>query len=371
MTKATQKPPSQKYMTFLSQLLLAPRDSQKARATIMEPLKAQVQGMSRSEFDELLELANSNHVIVRGMEIVLELMREANDETRAAWAEAALDVERARISTALKFLQEICSAFEQERYDVAVIKSLDHWPDLGSDLDLYSNAAPADISRLMKRHFDAKVATRSWGDRLAQKMNFMIPELSEAVEIHMGRLGQTGEQVAIASRLSQRTRRVLVGNQEFRVTSASDRIMISTLQRMYRHFYFRLCDVVDSAALADSGGIDYQDLRNAATLAGIWEGVATYLVIVSDYVRKYRGSGLDLPEFVVREARFGGEQIYYAKEFLRVPIMPQSAKLYGSQLAGLLRKREIQNGARLSLLPWLATVALVGQKITGSDKGIW
>jgi len=51
--------------------------------------------------------------------------------------------------------------------------------------------------------------------------------------------------------------------------------------------------------------------------------------------------------------------------------MPQAAKLYGSQLAGLLRKRKLQNGARLSLLPWLATAAVVGQRITGSDKGIW
>jgi hypothetical protein len=92
---------------------------------------------------------------------------------------------------------------------------------------------------------------------------------------------------------------------------------------------------------------------------------------VSDYVKQFRGTGLELPQFVRSTARFGGDQVYYAKEFLRVPIMPQSAKLYGSQLAGLLRKRELQNGARLSLLPWLATAALVGQKVTGSDKGIW
>jgi hypothetical protein len=51
--------------------------------------------------------------------------------------------------------------------------------------------------------------------------------------------------------------------------------------------------------------------------------------------------------------------------------MPQSAKLYGSQLTGLLRKGEIHSSARLGLLPWLATAAAVGQKITGSDKGIW
>jgi hypothetical protein len=51
--------------------------------------------------------------------------------------------------------------------------------------------------------------------------------------------------------------------------------------------------------------------------------------------------------------------------------MPQSAKLYGSQLTTLLLNRELKNSVRLSLLPCLATAAAVGQKITGSDKGIW
>jgi len=299
------------------------------------------------------------------------MMREVKDESRAEWAQTALAAERARITTALTFLQEICISFEQERFDVAVIKSLDHWPDLGSDLDLYSNAKPDDIFKLMSRRFNAQFAPRSWGDRLAGKWNFLIPDLPEAVEIHMGRLGQTGEQATIASRLVERARRVLIGSHAFLVPSVSDRLMISTLQRMYRHFYFRLCDIVDTTELSDSGGIDYRELRSLASQAGIWEGVATYLVIVSDYVKGYRGSGLDLPQFVMATARFGGDEVYYAREFLRVPIMPQSVKLYGSQLAGLLRKRELQNGVRLSLLPWLATAAAVGQKITGSDKGIW
>ncbi len=117
--------------------------------------------------------------------------------------------------------------------------------------------------------------------------------------------------------------------------------------------------------------IDYEDLRAAALASGIWEGVATYLAIVSDYVEQYRGAALDLPGFVTESARFGGKEIYFAREFLRVPILPQSARLYGAQLTGLLRKRELHSSARLGLLPWLATAAAVGQKITGSDKGIW
>jgi hypothetical protein len=358
-------------MILLSRLLLLPRNSDPTYSSEMAALKSDIRNISREEFDELLSLANSNHVIVRGMELFLNMMREAKDSIRAEWAETALVEERARINNAVSFLHKICKAFEEENRDVTVIKSLDHWPDLGSDLDLYSNAKSKEVIDLMKRRFNAKKSERSWGDRLARKWNFEIPGLPESVEIHVGRLGQTGEQTVIASRIAPRARQVQVNGLDFRLTSVSDRIMISTLQRMYRHFYFRLCDIVDNVTLSETIGIDFQDLRAAATSAGIWEGVATYLVIVSDYVKQYRGTGIELPQFVLDAARFGGDQVFYRKEFIRVPIMPQSAKLYGSQLAGLLKKREVQNGARLSLLPWLATAALVGQKITGSDKGIW
>ena len=94
-------------------------------------------------------------------------------------------------------------------------------------------------------------------------------------------------------------------------------------------------------------------------------------MIVSDYVKHYRGEALDLPEFVIASARFGGDKLPFRRDFLRVPIMPESAKLYASQLATFLLNRELRNTARLTLLPCLATAAAVGQKITGSDKGIW
>jgi len=363
--------PSHESMTLLSRLLLVPQDSNNASSSTAVRLRSEVRNIGREQFDDLMTLAGSNHVLVRGLEVFLRMMPEAEEDIRAEWARSALANERARITLALSFLSDICAAFESESHDVAVIKSLDHWPDLGSDLDLFTNAHSEDIAEFMKRRFNTQTAPQSWGDRLAGKWNFSIPGLPEAVEIHMGRLGQTGEQVAVASHLAKRSRLVMIGNSAFRVPSVSDRVMISSLQRMYRHFYFRLCDIVDTAGLLEAGAIDFEELRSSATDADIWEGVATYLAIVSDYVRQYRGSGSELPQFVRSSARFGGDQVYYGSGFLRIPIMPQSAKLYGSQLAGLLRRRQLQNCARLSLLPWLATAAVVGQRITGSDKGIW
>ena len=369
-TRPVEHYPSHKSRTLLSRLLLQRATIENSGPALAE-LEASLLRLSYAEFEDLVELAQLNHVIVRALEAFLDISAQENDTIRAEWATAALTAERARIDNALPFLEDICETFEAHEYGVTVIKSLDHWPDLGSDLDLYTDASPEDVCRLMKRRFDAKVMARSWGDRLARKWNFEIPGLPEAVEIHVGRLGQTGEQVSIATSLLKRRRQTHIGAYSFPITSSSDRLLISTLQRMYRHFYFRLCDIIDSAQLAEAGGIDYEDLHASATRAGIWKGVATYLAIVSDYVKSYRGTGIDLPDFVRDSAQFGGNQLYYARAFLRVPIMPQSARLYTAQLAGVLGKGEIHNGARLSLLPWLATAAVVGQKLTGSDKGIW
>ncbi len=359
---------SNKSLDILSRLLLSGADR---RFSIVAGRNRDLAEISREDFEDLVALANSNHVVMRGLDVFLQLANNAGDKGRAEWAATALATERARIDNAMPFLHTICDTFEAEGYDVTVIKSLDHWPDLGSDLDLYTNADSADVLRLMKRRFQAQLAPRSWGDRLAHKWNFLIPGLPEAVEIHMGRLGQTGEQITIANSLARRARSVHVGNHIFRVPSASDRLMISTLQRMYRHFYFRLCDIVDNASLVESGAIDYEDLHTSAKAAGIWEGVATYLGIVSDYVECYRSEGLDLPSFVKSSAQFGGDKLHFRREFLRVPIMPEAAGLYAAQLTTMLRNRELVSTARLSLLPYLATAAAVGQKITGSDKGIW
>jgi hypothetical protein len=356
---------------YLSRLLLQPPASAVPLSHATPSQDGSALRISRDEFDDVLALAHSNHVVVRGLDSLLGL---APVEQTVDWfrvAESALSSEKARIASALYRLHEVCAAFQSRGHAVMVIKTLDHWPDFGSDMDLFTNAQPHEVSLLMAECFSARIAPRSWGDHLANKWNFLLPGLPEPVEIHVGRLGQTGEQVEVASSLPERARQVDVGGYRFTVASIPDRIMISTLQRMYRHFNIRLCDMVDNAALADAGLIDYEKLSMLAESAGIWEGVATYLAIISDYVKTYRGVPLDLPHFVMDAARFRGDKIYYAKGFLRVPIMPHSARLYGSQFAHVLGRGELENGARLSLLPLLGTAAMAAERLTGSDKGVW
>jgi len=355
-------------LIFLSRLLLQPASGSVPFAPMPD---APALMPSRDEFEDILALAHLNHVVVRALERFLTQVRE---EQNLAWfqlVDSALSSEKARIAAAVNVLHEVCAAFQNRGYTVIVIKTLDHWPDFGSDMDLFTNARPHEVSRLMAECFNARIAPRSWGDYLANKWNFLIPGLPEPIEIHVGRLGQTGEQVAIASSLTTRVWQIDAGGYRFRVPSIPDRLIISTLQRMYRHFNIRLCDILDTAAIADAGLINYDELSVLAESAGIWEGVATYLAIISDHVKDYRGTCLNLPHFVLDAARFRGAEIFYDKGFLRVPLMPHSARLYGSELAHVLGRGELQNCARLSLLPLLGTAAMAAQRITGSDKGIW
>jgi hypothetical protein len=359
---------SAKHLALLSALALGGS----ARTRVVS-VNETMRSINESEISEILSLANSHHVIMRTFPALYDLLAGENTEAAGRVCEA-ITKEQERIDRAMSFLSPICKALE-EIGKVVVIKSLDHWPDLGNDLDLFIDAEGSEVIRIMQTRFDAQLAERSWGDRLANKWNFMVPGLPELVEVHVARLGQTGEQVAVTTSLVDNMRIAHYGPFTAKVPAPENRIILSTLQRMYRHFYVRLCDVLDNANLIESGIVDYEvdydALKALAGPAGLWDGVATYLVIVSGYVRSYRGNELPLPTLVTDAARFNNELVHFRRKFLRIPIFPQAIKLYASEWKRLLINGEIENTLRLSLLPGLATAAALEMKFTGSDKGIW
>src|SRR5512146_2044423 len=317
---------------------------------------------------ELLSLADAHHGVIRALSAVRA--QAPSDELRS-WTESAICAERERIRSALPTLESVWRELDAAGAPVVVMKSLDHWPDLGNDLDLYTTGDEQTVIRVMVDRFAARVEPQSWGDRLACKWNFSMPGLREAVEVHVNRLGQTGEHVAMARRFVARRIPLELNSYGFLVPAPEERIIVATLQRMYRHFYFRICDMVNTASLVESGALDYRELATASAIGGIWPGVATFLRVVSDYVRQYRGAAIPLPPEVTAAARFGGDKIFAGGKFLRVPKMPEGAGLYLRQVARTIARGDWRATLRLTLLPPLASAAAVSYAITGSDKGIW
>ena len=361
MAKAIQN--ENQYIDAFLKLTLKP-----TAAPDLFPLLTSLTPGQRQDFTEL---ADANHVVIRVLEVLNRVAGNRGDGQIQAWAVNGLAKERARIANALSHLENVCNVLEEEGCPTVVMKTLDHWPDLGNDLDLVSTGTKERIVQVFTKRFGARVEARSWGDRLACKWNFTLPGLPESIETHIGRLGQMGEHVGLARRCIDRRVSLRINGHQFFVPAPEERIFAATLQRMYRHFYFRVCDILNAAALVESGKIGFLELRAAAATAGIWPGVASFLKIVSDYVQRYRGTALDLPVGVLTDATVGGDKIYQRARFLRLPVMPYAARLYTRQITQAAFSGNVPATLRLSLLPPLASAAAVAFKITGSDKGVW
>jgi hypothetical protein len=361
------------YISLLSGLVIGGYNGDFSKpAENLQPLYSeleQVASLSEERFIEFLKLADMHHVTVRALRVVRKFAAEQNKKQLEDRCDTALRAEKARIWKAVEWLYAIVQALNLNGCPVCVIKSLDHWPDLGSDLDLYSSGTPDQVMRVMQTKVKAQLEPRSWGDRLANKWNFQVPGLNELVEIHVRYLGQTGEQKLMAVRVLERAVPRTISGRTFPIPAPEERILISTLQRMYRHFYFRLCDIADIAWLVGSGAVDFAELRRGAELGGIWPGVASFLVIVARYVEDH-GGFLPLPDEVISSAYSPYLRVQYRGNFLRVPMRP-AAGLYGSQLLSAGRHGDLRAISRLPLLPPLAVSALVAYRLTGSDKGVW
>src|SRR5215467_2429770 len=123
--------------------------------------------LTPAQRQDLVELADSNHVIIRVFEVVNRVAGNRCIPEIQAWAVSVLSTERQRITNALSHLQAVCKALDEAGCPVAVMKTLDHLPDLGNDLDLVSTGDRRTILNVLTQQFAAKVEPRSWGDRLA------------------------------------------------------------------------------------------------------------------------------------------------------------------------------------------------------------
>lgn len=315
--------------------------------------------------------AQLHHVVVRAFQPLAASARAGRDSRLAQWAGEMLALEATRTANVLSHGQGVCQELEQAGCPTVVIKSLDHWPDIGNDLDLYTTASQEEVCAVMKRRFHAVPGPRTWGDRLAAKCGFRIPGMQATVEVHHRRLGQTGEHRALAERFIRRRVTANFLGCAFMVPAPEERVIAATLQRMYRHFYFRICDVANTAGLVERGELNYAELRRAATSAGILPGVSSYLNIVSTYFQQYAGRALLLPAALADGALLDGRALFVRGPWLRVPVLSAAVPLYSKQMKAMVLNGDFSGTFRLGLLPPLASAAKMAYLITGDHRGIW
>ena len=325
--------------------------------------------LSGHDLDTFLTLLADHHVTIRTLEPLLGTGAPA-----LSWSDRARETlarERERIRVSIEFLNGICTELESTGSRVVVFKTLDHWPDFGNDLDLFVMGDEACIRNILTEKFQGEEQVRSWGDHLAHKWSFRVPGCPADVELHINRLGQAGEHFELARRFISRRNYLFVNGHSLPVPAPEERVIAAALQRMYRHLYFRICDIVTLIRLMQSGELSYQELAVAAEIGGVWPGVAGCLELVADYANQFLTDPFVLPLELRATGKWNATQLRAHGRFLHIPFVPNGAELFCRQFAHVLGKGNLDATARLSLLPPLASAAALAYAVTGSNGRIW
>ncbi len=324
-----------------------------------------------TQWPELLDLAESHHVTLRAFEPLLNLPAGSVSGRVLDWIRPAVQAEHQRIDEVLPVLDSICRACGEFGAALIVIKSLDHWPDFGDDADVYTDAKHKLVEDVLMGKFHAKRKPRTLGDRLANKQTYIVPGVKTHFEAHIQRLGQVGEQVPVAQRFVDRAGTLAVNGYTFLVPAAEERIIGAALMRMYRHLHIRICDILNTGKLIQQGALDFDELRAAADLGGIWSGLATYVAIVSDFYRKFVGDALPLPSDWRQSALFGIDKLSLHGKFMHIPMLPEASRLYGRQWAQTARRGSIAASVRLMMVPPLVSASSAAHALFGRGLRIW
>jgi hypothetical protein len=334
-------------------------------------IRQYVGNLGMEERADLVALSREQHVLIRALGRLRDDAAEHGNAEMEQWAGEAVRAEAAAVSEVLPVISEMRSALAAVGITLVVMKSLDHWPDFGNDIDLYADGDPQRALQVLGERFHPQIDSRSYGDVLASKWRLLIPGVKKEIELHTERLGQMGEHRQIGERMVRRRRPKCVQGLVLDVPAAEEQVLAVTIERMYRHFFIRVCDIVNLQGLIEREELDYEELGWIARYEGLWAGTATLLRIVAEMATRASGRQVEIPVAVRQDALFGSEEVFLKGRYFRVPIFPGGARLLCREMGGKLRRWDVAAAARLSLFPPLASAAKLHYKLTGCTRGIW
>ena len=319
------------------------------------PHQADVEYLSRfldERPGDILALCQQNLIVLRTL-AALEANGVALGGEAAAWQEK----ERARIEQGLATIEKIAEHFDRDDLPFMVMKTGDHFPDQGHDIDLLLKDGGGSAERIMRDELGASRLERSASEVLSAKSNWRCGPAT--VEMHVGRLGQVGEHRQLAGEIFSHRQQARIGSLDAWVPSAEGRMILAMLQRIYRHFNFRICDVINIASLVEDKALNWETLWRLCRESGIDYGVGLGIAMVADRLSSL-DDDLPLPAGgpIPRPCPY---PISFQRGYYRFSLRGVVPGVFARQVGGSVRQGAILQSSRLALLGFL--MAFVGFNI--------
>jgi len=320
-----------------------------------KPLQADLEYLSRALEDrpgDILALCQQNLIVLRTLAAL-----EANGVSIGGEAAAWQEKERARIEQGLATIEKIAEHFDGDGLPFMVMKTGDHFPDQGHDIDLLLQDRGTTAERVMRDQLGASRLERSFSEVLSAKSNWRCGPVT--VEMHVGRLGQVGEHRQLAGEIFNQRRQARIGSLDTWVPSAEGRMILAMLQRIYRHFNFRICDVINVASLVEDKTLNWETLWRLCRESGIGYGVGLGIAMVAAQLSSLDDE-LPLPEAgpIPRPSPY---PMSFRRSYYRFPLRGVVPGAFARQFGGSVRRGAILQSSRLALLGFL--MAFVGFNI--------
>jgi hypothetical protein len=315
--------------------------------------RCEAQAIERIDWDELLRVARRNFVLVR----LAARLSELGVCAPARFDEAAED-ERQRAARMLSLIEGVSRACEEQGVDYLFAKSFQHYPDMGGDIDLFVASRSCAVDEVVLKGTEAEAVSQDLRSRMSGVATHRVSGGEFVLEIYHGRIGVLGEHNALVGQLIRKGERAEVGGRTFLVPSAEDLLILHGMQRVYRHDFIRLCDVLSTISLVGREGLDWDYICRTSEQLGTTYGLRSYLTYVGQIQRETLGRELlpvELRRRLMVESCGRGEFRGGVYTFPRGRVV---ARIYLGKLRAAVRAGNWDGISRLSLMPFVVAAAL-------------
>jgi hypothetical protein len=308
------------------------------------------------EWAELLQLAVSNGVVIR----TLDRLHARGAVVPPSFA-PAIEAQRTRasqMSEAMRRVAEICTG---HGIVWCYPKAPDRLPDIGRDLDLLVAPGSERLDGLLRRELGAIPLARRFRFQVAGSTQYRFPWWPAALDVQLGRLGVVGEHSGFPVELLRRAGTIEVAGSRYLMPRREDRLVFQGLQMVYGRDAIRITDVISTIRLVRGGNLDWDEVKETATRAGVVPGLSCYLSYVDQIHVELFGTPLECPPQARRLMGGSWGRVTFARGRYRFPTLAVNGRLYLQRFVSDCASGRWASAARLFLLPGIAAAAAKGR----------
>ena len=299
----------------------------------------------------LATLAERNGVLIR-----LAHRFERLGIQPAAVFRTAVAREYERVAAAIALMCQVGEACARHDIDFIFPKALQHYPDMGTDVDLLVLSRSADVDRVILEHLPAEARGRDLRSRMANATVYRVDGCPSLLDIHHGRLGVLGEYTALPAVLVRNRQPARVDGLRGFVPSLEDQIMLQGLERVSGRRSLRLADVVFTIATLRLA-LDWDYILGTTRELGGLHALSCYLSYVDQVHQRCFGTALLPPELQHELILDGWGRVEFGNVGLQFPALRANARIYLHEFDAMIASRNWAGARRLLLLPLVAATA--------------